>query len=513
MVKYKLLTADFNLFLLPSDTEMTEFIEEVQNLGERFPEIYKMISEDQDALAKSKRDIRVLDRLYVHEKTSDIPGLESGSAAGACPSSAYLGKGRPRMSPELVFLFIGLRGYWGSVSDRDAYERMRDSMTLHVLFRNMGVSIPGVTTILENINCVTTATRNYIYRCQLGHILDERLDDFLDVQMDSTSVKASSSWPTDAGVILKLLSRVYARGGKLDRFGVESFKDFYMPTWLKELKALLFEINNTRSKKEKKLKTLYSRHLKTAHRALGYLSRTLEDRISEAEKTDRLPSVRLALMEILGAMEDDLLALSAVLYYSEERIFNGVVLPSSQKILSISDSSAAFIKKGQRESVIGYKPQLCRSAKGFVTAMILEKGNPADSENLSPLVVLHKANTGVTPKLVSTDSGYASKKGYLDCIGLGVEDVCIGGSKGKALLSEELWLSEKYVSGRRMRSAVESLMFTLKYVFEFGLPRRRGLENVRDEMIEKITSYNFVKMLRMKRERRNAKEDLLGKAA
>jgi hypothetical protein len=34
-----------------------------------------------------------------------------------------------------------------------------------------------------------------------------------------------------------------------------------------------------------------------------------------------------------------------------------------------------------------------------------------------------------------------SKKGYLDCIGLGVEDVCIGGSKGKSMLLEELWFS------------------------------------------------------------------------
>ena len=43
-------------------------------------------------------------------------------------------------------------------------------------------------------------------------------------------------------------------------------------------------------------------------------------------------------------------------------------------------------------------------------------------------------------------------------------------------------------------------------VFEFGLPRRRGLENVRDEMTEKITAYNFVKMLRMKDEMRNDAE-------
>lgn len=511
-MKYKLLTADFNLFLLPSDTEITEFIEEVQNLGELFPEIYKRIAEDQDVLAKGKKDIRILDQRHMRDKTSDIPGLRPSSVDCDHPVTS-LGQGRPRMSPELVLLFSRLRGYWGSVSDHDAYERMRDSMTLHVLFMNIGICLPGMTTILENINCVSTSTHNFIFECQLKHILDERLDDFLEVQLDSTSVKASSSWPTDAGVVLKLLNRVYALGGKLGHFGLCPFKDFYMGTWQKELKKLLFEINNTRSKNEKKLKSLYGRYLKVAHKALGYLSRTLENRIPEMDKTDRLPSVRIALKEILGAMEDDLLALSAVLYYSEERIFNGIVLPSVEKILSISDSSAAFIKKGQRESVIGYKPQLCRSAKGFVTALILEKGNISDSENLSPLVVQHKTNTGVIPKLVSTDSGYASKKGYLDCISLGVEDVCIGGSKGKALLPEELWLSEKYVSGRRMRSAVESLMFTLKYVFEFGLPRRRGLENVRNEMIEKITAYNFVKMLRMKKERRNAEESLLEEAA
>ena len=40
-------------------------------------------------------------------------------------------------------------------------------------------------------------------------------------------------------------------------------------------------------------------------------------------------------------MEDDLLALSAVLYNSEERIFNGVVLPSSLKILSLQLQAVA----------------------------------------------------------------------------------------------------------------------------------------------------------------------------
>jgi hypothetical protein len=62
---------------------------------------------------------------------------------------------------------------------------------------------------------------------------------------------------------------------------------------------------------------------------------------------------------------------------------------------------------------------------------------------------------------------------------------------GKKITPEELWESEEYISGRRQRSAVESLMFTLKYVFEFGFLRRRGLDNVRAEMTEEVIAYNI----------------------
>jgi hypothetical protein len=409
------------------------------------------------------------------------------------------------MSAELVFLFMGLRGYWGSVSDREACRQMRDSITLFVLLGEMAASLPAPTTILENINCVSNGTRDFILECQLQHIMDDGLDDFADIQIDSTGVSASTCWPTDALHIKRLVGRAYGMGRKLDRFGLPKFEKYYMEDWQEGLGKTLFKINNTTSKKDKKLRKLYSDHLKIGHKALGHLTRSFEKAARHFGQMDMRPSSRRILAEFLEAIEDDILALSSVLHYAGERVFNGVILPSSDKILSLSDKSAAFIKKGQRESLIGYKPQLCRSSRGFVTALILEKGNPSDSENLFPCVLKNVLNTGVLPATVSGDSGYASRKGYNDCIEIGVEDVCIGGSKGKALLGEELWNSKTHVDVRRMRSGVESLMFTLKYVFEFGHMRRRGLENVRAEMTEKIFAYNFAMIARRKAERR---EDL-----
>ena len=177
--------------------------------------------------------------------------------------------------------------------------------------------------------------------------------------------------------------------------------------------------------------------------------------------------------------------------YTEERVLNEIVLPSTEKIISISDKSAAFIQKGQRNSVIGYKPQLAQSKNGFVTALLIETGNGSDSSNLFPLTKRHFENTGVIPDFISTDDGYSSDAGRIECLDFGVKDVCFSGAVGKKITPSELWESEEYILGRKKRSAVESLMFILKYVFEFGQLRRRGIENVKAEMTEEIIAYNI----------------------
>jgi len=215
----------------------------------------------------------------------------------------------------------------------------------------------------------------------------------------------------------------------------------------------------------------------------------------------------LQLKKVHGHMEDDLRTISRVLYYTEDRIFNDVVLPSAEKILSLSDVTAAFINKGQRNPVIGYKPQLAQSGNGFVTGMLLEQGNTSDSASLFPLAHLHADNTGVIPAFISADDGYSSGPGRGECLVFGVKDVCLSGSKGKKITPDELWTSEEYISGRRKRSAIESLMFTLKYVFEFGQLRRRGLENTRAEMTEEIIAYNFRRKILLQEQLQKEKAD------
>ena len=231
-----------------------------------------------------------------------------------------------------------------------------------------------------------------------------------------------------------------------------------------------------------------------------YLIREFEKRADKIVKADLAPGKRIQLQALWDNMENDLLALSPVLYYAEERVFRDIKLPSVEKILSLSDTTATFIKKGQRNPVIGYKPQIGMSKNGFVTAFILDKGNVSDSAYLFPLVKKHKGSTGIIPDFVSTDDGYSSKKGRDDCLAFGVKHVCLSGAVGKGILGEELWVDPEYIAGRRQRSAVESLMFTLKYVFYLGRMRWVGIEAVRKEMLTKIIAYNYRhKILRLKK--------------
>ena len=171
---------------------------------------------------------------------------------------------------------------------------------------------------------------------------------------------------------------------------------------------------------------------------------------------------------------------------------------------SLSDGSAAYIKKGNRNPLIGYKPQLVRSANGFVSSLLVPEGNASDSVKLVPAIRDAIKRTGVIAELVSTDDGYASGKGRDELRGMGVKDISISGAKGKKLTDLEDWESETYQDARRYRSAVESLMFTIKDGFAFGELARRGIDAVRDELLEKVLAYNCCRSILLKQRRREA---------
>jgi IS5 family transposase len=128
---------------------------------------------------------------------------------------------------------------------------------------------------------------------------------------------------------------------------------------------------------------------------------------------------------------------------------------------------------------------------GDDTVLIVPQGNANDASHFLGLCEESMARTGVIPNMVSADGGYASRSIRELLFKMGVKRVCISSSKGKAITPEADWTSHPYEETRRNRSAVESLMYQLKYLVRFGRAARRGLAAVTAELTNKILAFNF----------------------
>ena len=480
-----------NLFLPVPDTDFRDYLEELDEVLRFAPEIVAAIEQDLDTHARKKKHLRMEDRRFFESHTGDLPDLDIRERT-IVADELTLAVGRPRMPGDAVYLFLMLRGFLGSLSSKSAQRFLRESISLHALLQERELNMPGWTTILENVNLVSLATRELILDKQIELVVKESLDDFKESTIDSTAVKANSSWPTDGKILTGMLSRAHRLGQKLHVLGLEDFREGWVPRWLDEMDKLEFQICLSAGKPHSrgKLKKHYRKLLRKGGQAADSLSRELAGLEEGLEMNSLPPSSREFLKRVLERIRNDIADAKRVVEYAADRVFHGKQLPSTEKVLSLSDGSEGYIKKGGRDPVIGYKPQLVRSENGFVTSLMVPQGNAADSIKLVPAIRESIERTGVVAELVSTDDGYASAKGRDQLLKMGVKILSISGAKGKKLTDPQDWDSDVYRDARRNRSAVESLMFTIKDGFEFGELGRRGIDAVRNELLEKVLAYN-----------------------
>jgi len=489
------------LFYLAPHSEVRQVLDTALDLLDRAPAILTRIDEDRDARARVKKLQRRADAAWAASHTASFPEVTWPEARELEARELSLEQGCPRMPAEVAFVFFVLEGYLGSVTDRRARDLLLESQSLNLYLQSRGLKFPGWTTIRDNVHAISVATRSLILDAQLAMIRQEELDDFSVAVVDSTAVQANSAWPTDGRTLLGLLRRAFHVTQQLEDFGLPNVRKHWVPRWLRNIKRLLYQINMASGKPHatRKRKKHYRRLLEKARHILDHLLPQCLQRDPVTEVTAVPPSRRGLLARLWDGVQDDLISACAVYDYTYERIFEGQQRPAKDKLLSLGDPSAAYIEKGSREPVIGYKPQVARSGKGFVTALLVTEGNPADSTQLAPLTKQIKKRTGVQPTEITADDGYSVQALRDQLLSDGIDQVYFCGSKAKAFTAEEEWDDPAYQKARRDRSAVESLIFVLKSVFGFGRLRRRGLKAVEAELLGKVIAHNFYRMALLRR--------------
>jgi len=401
----------------------------------------------------------------------------------------------------VVFAFLWARGVLGSSTKNKAVRTMlQESSTFTIFLMNHGINLPGASTIVENINSVSTATRSIIHQAQFDQILKEELDNFHAFTIDSTASKGNSEHPVESKILTCLVERIFHLGSCLDKFGIKNMHERNFPNIIEKMKAISKRVAFDTGKKgsPSRRKSYYNDLINKATSAKKKFGLEMLKIDAQVATVDMLPSQKEQLLHLIEHIKNDIKDLQKVIDSSTRRVLNNEVVKSTDKVMSISDESVACIVKGGREAIFGYKPQLGRSENGFISAIIVPEGNASDSGQLNAMVEQQIRNTKVRPLIISTDDGYANTTVRDKWLKEGVEVFSISGSKGKKLTPKEDWDSEIYRETRNNRSAVESLMFCIKFSFNFGRNMRRGIENVRDEMMEKVLAYNFARMVKIR---------------
>jgi len=489
------------VFLSPIDSQLNDFLNEIHQIARLEPSIVERIDLDLDLYAKKKKLLRLADAEFLAGQTLDLPKLQL-QLRELKIDDIELETGRPRTEAYIVYVFLMLRGWGGGCKDQHARLLLQESITLTLWLEHLGLELPPASTLSDNLNAVSNQTRSLIHQVQLRYILQGGLDDFQKCFIDSTAVEANTERPTDSTILVRLIARVCTTGGNLHRLDLPDMNQIGLLEQQEEFRRLSQQIHflNGKARVEAKRTKLYFQLVRRVRRLRKRLLRDLESvRRNFEGRADLPPSRRLMGQEVLRLIAEDLAALEQAANVCERRVMEQEKVPVAEKIISLSDSDASFIVKGGWNTVVGYRPQLARSGRGFVTALVLPRGNAADSPHLVTMVKEQITNTGVIPSMASADDGYSSQQGREEVLSLGLKVVSISGAKGKKIIEAQKWKSQPYRQARAERSAIESLVFTLKEGFEFGEMVRRTHENVLAEMLEKVLAYNISQIIRLRK--------------
>ena len=296
-----------NLILTAPDTEFGKIFSEVHDLIQREPKILERIEQDLDKQARKKKKMRLDDQAWKIAQNPVLPGMNTLTEKIET-DKLVLQKGNHRMPPFVVFLFLIIRGYLGGIKSEVTKRFLEESITLHLFLGSYGLKMPGLSTILDNINFVSNETRQFIFDAQIRMIMNEELDNFEILRLDSTAVEGNTSWPTDSAMMSRLTDRIYSRGRSLDKFGIAKMKERNFVKLIKDMKkisqTIAFEVGKKDS--EKKRKKHYTMILNKARRANEKFVKEMKTIEADALSVNLAPSMKIKLIRLVEMMSDDI---------------------------------------------------------------------------------------------------------------------------------------------------------------------------------------------------------------
>ncbi len=172
-------------------------------------------------------------------------------------------------------------------------------------------------------------------------------------------------------------------------------------------------------------------------------------------------------------------------------------MPAGEKIFSLFETHTDIIVKGNRDIQYGHKLNLSTGKSGLILDVVIEAGNPADTDRLLPMLDRHIENYGAAPRQLAADGGYASKDNLAAAKTRGVEDVAFHKKRGLSIedMVKSHWV---YRQLRNFRAGIEAGISCLKRAYGLARCTWKGLTHFRAFVWSSVVAHNLALLARLK---------------
>jgi transposase, IS5 family len=144
-----------------------------------------------------------------------------------------------------------------------------------------------------------------------------------------------------------------------------------------------------------------------------------------------------------------------------------------------------------------HKLNLTTGQSGLILDLVIEAGNPADSDRFWPMLERHIGAYGAAPRQAAADGGFASRKNLDRAKACGVRDMAFHKKSGLSIedMVRSRWVYRKL---RNFRAGIEAGISCLKRAYGLARCTWRGLDHFKAYVWSSVVAYNLVVFVRLR---------------
>ncbi|AGA09869.1 ISNCY-like element ISRm17 family transposase [Sinorhizobium meliloti] len=389
--------------------------------------------------------------------------------------------GRQGLPSEAVLRCALLKQY-RQLSYEELAFHLEDSASFRAFARLPWGWSPKKSVLHKTISAIRADTWEAVNKMLLASARQERLESGRVVRVDSTVTAALIHEPSDSSLLWDCVRVMVRLLQQADSVG--STIPWHDHCRAAKKRARVIEYTRGRPKRVQHYRAL----LRIARNTLDYLQQAAAQLPLAAGPAGKLWQAQVRHYQPL---------ITQIIAQTERRVLAGEAVPAGEKLVSLFEPHSDIIVKGSRDVDYGHKLNLTTGRSGLILDLVIEAGNPADSERLLPLLERHIAFYGEAPRQAAADGGYASRENLRQAKAWGVRDMAFHKKSGLRIedMVRSRWVYRKL---RNFRAGIEAGISCLKQTYGLARCTWRGLDHFKTYVWSSVVAYNLALFARLR---------------